>query len=82
VYIGEGDRFAFDWEPTLTSAAELITSPRGTDSRLDDNNRATRAQKRVSYKERMDAKAAAREELDRERAAGLWSDEAGDDESE
>jgi GTP-binding protein len=82
VYIGEGDRFAFDWEPTLTSAAELMTSPRGTDSRLDDNNRATRAQKRVSYKERMDAKAAARDELERERESGLWNVEEPDVDSE
>ncbi len=82
VYIGEGDRFAFDWEPTLTSVAELMTSPRGTDSRLDLNNRATRVQKRQSYKERMDAKTAARDELERERAAGLWSDEESSGKSE
>jgi GTP-binding protein len=80
VYIGDGDRFVFDWEPTLTSAAELITSPRGSDARLDDNNRPTRVERRQSYKERMDAKAAAREELDRERQAGLWSEESTDDE--
>lgn len=64
----------FDWEPTLTSAAELITSPRGTDARLDDNRRATRAERRERYHERMDAKAAARAELEAEREAGLWSD--------
>lgn len=80
VYIGDGDRFVFDWEPTLTSAAELITSPRGSDARLDDNSRPTRVERRQSYKERMDAKAAAREELDKERQAGLWSDEGNDDE--
>ena len=68
----------FDWEPTLTSAAELITSPRGTDARLDDNRRATRAERRERYHERMDAKAAARAELEAEREAGLWADD-GDD---
>lgn len=82
VYIGEGDRFAFDWEPTLTSAAELITSPRGTDARLDENGRATRSQRRQSYKERMDAKAEAREELERERKAGIWADEDNSGETE
>src|SRR5690606_40854456 len=68
----------FDWEPTLTSAAELITSPRGTDARLDDTRRATRAERRERYHERMDAKAAARAELEAQREAGLWADD-GDD---
>ena len=36
VVIGAGDGVVFDWEPTLTSAAELMTAPRGTDARLDD----------------------------------------------
>lgn len=71
VEIGE---MVFDWEPTLTSTAELMTSPRGTDSRLDDNRRATRAERRERYHERMDAKAAARAELEAEREAGLWAD--------
>ncbi len=76
VIIGE---MVFDWEPTLTSAAELITSPRGTDARLDENRRATRNQRREEYHERMDAKAAARAELDAERLAGLWADADSDD---
>lgn len=71
VIIGQ---MVFDWEPTLTSAAELITSPRGTDARLDDSRRATRNQRREEYHERMDAKAAARAELQAEREAGLWAD--------
>jgi GTP-binding protein len=72
VVIGEGDSRVFDWEPTLTSAAELITSPRGTDARFDDNRRRTSAGRREEYKERMDAKAAARAELEAERDAGIW----------
>ncbi len=75
VFIGDGDRFVFDWEPTMTSAAEMMVSPRGTDMRLDDNTRTTNVQRRQSYKERMDAKAAAREELERERVAGMWTEE-------
>jgi GTP-binding protein len=67
----------FVWEPTLSSTAELITSPRGTDSRLDDNQRATNRARRQSYLERMDAKAAARAELEAERAAGMWTDDEG-----
>ncbi len=67
----------FDWEPTLTSTAELITSPRGTDARLDDNQRDTNRKRRQTYLERMDAKAEARAELERERVAGIWVDDEG-----
>jgi GTP-binding protein len=79
VVIGPGHGVVFDWEPTLTSTAELMTAPRGTDTRLDENRRATRAERKADYFERMDAKAEARAELLREREAGLW---AGDDEEE
>ncbi|MBI5161467.1 MAG: GTPase ObgE [Micrococcales bacterium] len=79
VVIGAGDGVEFDWEPTLTSAAELAVAPRGTDPRLDGNRRATRGERRQSYYERMDAKADAREELRRERDAGLWTDQYTDD---
>ena len=80
VVIGEGNLHTFDWEPTLTSMSELMTSPRGTDSRLDDNQRATRSERRQSYKERMDAKAAARLELEKERESGIWSETSEDEE--
>ncbi|TYL50856.1 GTPase ObgE [Agromyces mariniharenae] len=79
VVIGAGSGVVFDWEPTLTSTAELITAPRGTDVRLDDNRRATRAERRSEYHERMDAKAEARAELQREREAGLWAEDMDDD---
>lgn len=75
VMIGAGDGVVFDWEPTLTSAAELMTAPRGTDPRLVENRRPTRGQRREEYFERMDAKAAARAELEAEREAGLWAED-------
>ena len=75
VVIGPGSGVVFDWEPTLTSTAELMTAPRGSDLRLDENRRATRAERRSDYHARMDAKAEARAELEREREAGLWSDD-------
>ncbi len=75
VIIGAGKGQVFDWEPTLSSAAELMAAPRGTDPRLDENNRATRAQRKQSYHERMDAKARARAELSEEKEAGLWADD-------
>src|SRR5680860_1081780 len=73
VIIGPGNGVVFDWEPTLTSTAELITAPRGTDTRLDDSKRRTSNERREEYFGRMDAKAAARAELIREREAGMWS---------
>jgi GTP-binding protein len=73
VVIGPGKRVIFDWEPTINSAAELIAGPRGTDARLDMNDRRTTKQRRQTYTERMDAKAAAREELRKEGEAGIWS---------
>lgn len=76
VVIGEGAGIVFDWHPTLSSAAELMTAPRGTDPRLDTSTRRTTSQRRDRYHERMDAKAFARDELERERLAEAgWSDE-------
>ncbi|GAA4287381.1 GTPase ObgE [Georgenia daeguensis] len=63
----------FDWEPTLQTGAELL-GPRGTDLRLEEGARPTRAEKRQGFHEMMDAKAAAREELWTERQAGVWVD--------
>jgi GTP-binding protein len=82
VVIGAGNGVVFDWEPTITSAAELMAGPRGTDARFDLNERRTTGQRREEYKARMDAKAAAREELRREGEAGIWnaSDELDGDE--
>lgn len=79
VVIGLGSSIVFDWEPTLTSTAELITAPRGTDARLDGGGRATRNERREDYFARMDAKAAARAELLSEREAGLWQEDGGVD---
>lgn len=77
VVIGPGQGVVFDWEPTLTSTAELITGPRGADARLETSERPTRNKRREDYFARMDAKAAARAELIREREAGVWTDDEG-----
>ena len=76
VMIGESGR-VFDWEPTMTSAAEVQVGNRGTDPRLEENVRATRAERKRLYHERMDAKAAAREDLQAERELGKWTDDEG-----
>ena len=79
-----GDRatgVVFDWEPTMAAGAHLLAR-RGTDQRIEDFERAarpTRAQKRQEFKDKMDGKAAAREELWTERDAGHWTDPTGDE---
>ncbi len=69
VVIGEGDGVVFDWQPTLSSAAELMTAPRGMDPRLDMNTRRTTSQRRERYHDQMDAKAEARAEFEVQRLA-------------
>ncbi|GAA2237700.1 GTPase ObgE [Herbiconiux moechotypicola] len=82
VVIGAGNGIVFDWEPTLTSTAELVTSPRGSDPRLDPIRRRTTGQRREEYHDLMDAKSEARAELVRERDAGLWADDESDGDGE
>ncbi|ORC22118.1 GTPase ObgE [Rothia nasimurium] len=75
VVIGEeADSVVFDWEPTMVGGAELLSSPRGTDARLEEIIRPTRAQRKADFHERMDAKAEARAELEAERVAGIWTE--------
>lgn len=69
VVIGDGPNgVVFDWEPTMMTGPELLGS-RGSDLRLEDRHRPTRAEKREEFHERMDAKAAAREALWTERGS-------------
>lgn len=75
VVIGPGAGVVFDWEPTVTSAAEVQVGSRGSDPRVDASERRTNKDRRKQYHDRMDAKAEARAELEREREAGMWSEE-------
>ncbi|MFC5338136.1 GTPase ObgE [Leucobacter denitrificans] len=75
VVIGPGAGIVFDWEPSITSAAEVQVGVRGSDNRIDASERRTNKERRTAYHDRMDAKAAAREELEQERKAGLWESE-------
>ncbi|WP_413320419.1 GTPase ObgE [Agrococcus sp. 1P02AA] len=76
VVIGPGEGIVFDWEPTIASAAELVGN-RGTDPRLDRNDRRTTQERREQYHALMDAKQAARDGLVQERDAGMWNDDEG-----
>jgi len=75
VVIGPGAGVVFDWEPTVTSAAEVQVGNRGSDPRIDGTDRRTNKDRRAQYHDLMDAKAEARAELQREREAGMWSEE-------
>ncbi|MCG7299966.1 GTPase ObgE [Brevibacterium ravenspurgense] len=69
IVIGPGeDAVVFDWDPTLLGGGEPL-GKRGSDSRLEENRRASRAERKAAFHERMDAKAAARAELEAERLA-------------
>ena len=74
----EDDAVVFDWEPTMTSGAELLAGPRGTDQRFEDHRRRSNAERREEFHARKDAQSAAREELAAERRAGHWA--SADDE--
>jgi GTP-binding protein len=83
VVIGPKDNaVVFDWEPTMSAGAELLTGPRGTDLRLEEGSRPTREQKRSEYADRRAAKTAARDELAAERRAGHWATAADEDDDE
>jgi len=75
VVIGEGDGVVFDWEPTIQSNAELLSGPRGTDTRICTNDRRTNVERRKEYKELMDAKTRLRAEMEAEGKAGLFQDD-------
>ena len=75
VVIGPGAGVVFDWEPTVTTAAEVQVGTRGSDPRIDPSDRRTNKERRAQYHDLMDAKAEARAELEQERKAGLWSEE-------
>jgi GTP-binding protein len=76
VVIGPGDGVIFDWEPTLSSVAELVTAPRGADLRISGSDRRTTEDRRRTYKERMDAKSEARADMETERLAERTRDES------
>ena len=82
VVIGPGDGVIFDWEPTISSTAELLVSPRGTDPRFGPlNERRTTAERRKRYQEMMDARTVLRDQMEQDRISGAWSTPTPDKES-
>ncbi len=80
VLIGpEDNAVVFDWEPTMSAGAELLSGPRGTDVRLENEGRKTRGQRRDDFHDRKDGQTAARDELAQERRAGHWANADDED---
>ena len=80
VLIGpQEDAVVFDWQPTMTSGAEHLVGPRGSDLRLEDHQRRTNTERREEFHARKDAATAARRELDEERRAGHWASALDED---
>ena len=68
VVIGpEENSVVFDWEPTMTTGAEMLAAPRGSDIRFEQHRRPTREEKRQDHEERKAARAAVRAEMEAER---------------
>ncbi|MBP2435691.1 GTPase ObgE [Microbacterium amylolyticum] len=74
VVIGDDDGIVFDWDPALSSAAELTQAPRGSDPRLDGTRRRTTQERRDAYRARQDARTIERA-LEEERRLARGDDE-------
>lgn len=70
----------FDWEPTVSAGAEVLTGPRGSDVRMDSGSRRTRNEKRQDYQDRKNQRAAVRQDMEEERHSGAWTEYQSDDE--
>ncbi|WP_119698525.1 GTPase ObgE [Microbacterium halotolerans] len=80
VTIGTGDdSVVFDWEPTISSAAELTPSPRGTDMRFSGvEGRRTTNERREEYHRLMDARSVERDDEEQRRLSSRGEWESGD----
>lgn len=80
VTIGTGDdSVVFDWEPTISSAAELTPSPRGTDMRFSGGEgRRTTNERREEYHRLMDARSIERDDEEQRRLSSRGEWESGD----
>ncbi len=72
------DAVVFDWEPTMSSGAELL-GQRGTDLRLQQPHRLSRDEKREAAHDRYVARQSTQAELEAERRAGHWATAAEKD---
>jgi len=79
VVIGAENGVLFEWQPMVSSIAE-VTTPRGSDSRIDASYRRTTKERREQYHEMMDSRTRMREKMQAEREASKLSEEFLDEE--
>jgi GTPase len=73
VIIGEGNGVVFDWDPMISSVAELVEGPAGNDT--IDGARRTNQQRRQDYYDMMDLRARGREEREAVREASVFNED-------
>lgn len=74
VIIGAGDGVVFDWNPLISSMAE-ITDAREVAERIEPNTRRTNKQRRAEYHEMMDERAKGRAEREAVRESSIFSED-------
>ena len=74
VIIGAENGVLFEWQPMVSSIAE-VTTPRGSDSRIDGSDRRTTKERREQYHEMMDSRSAMRDKMQAEREASKLSEQ-------
>jgi GTP-binding protein len=74
VIIGTGNGVVFDWDPLVSSVAELVESPGGLEA-ADTRGRRTNEQRRQEYYDMMDQRARGREERQAVREASVFTED-------
>lgn len=74
VIIGAGDGVVFDWNPLISSMAE-ITDAREVAERIEPNSRRTNKQRRAEYHEMMDERARGRADREAVRESSIFSED-------
>jgi GTP-binding protein len=74
VIVGSGDGVVFDWDPMISSLAEMADA-REVAERIDPNDRRTNKQRRAEYYEMMDERARGRAEREAVRESSIFTEE-------
>ena len=75
VIIGSENGVVFDWDPLVSSAAELVEGPGGVEASGAGNSRRTNEQRRQQYYDMMDQRARGREERQAVREASVFQED-------
>ncbi len=76
VIIGSGNGVVFDWDPLISSVAELVEAPGGVEAANSGSGRRTNEERRQQYYDMMDQRAKGREERQAVREASVFSEDS------